>query len=287
MSKIVLKNLDTKKFISVIKRSSALDKMIFVNVEGTKFDSVAFNGNNKTVVKRVESDLSALCEEFENENTGLVKFLFTNANKLIQALSLVGTDDVTMVLHYDETGFGVKAEIFNKTTRMNIVCGEKALAPIEMPVAAKTAVFGDKSKLVYSFGIDEKEFKYFTSLFEINKEAIRVYFSKYGDTVYLNEIEAKTNDEIDKVMDLVANDDFDGFRAWEKLYNKEIDIRQLTDGATPAENYISAYNKPFFDYVDGDNLFDFEVHQNKLIIYSSDEETATKSTVVIMPIKFN
>lgn len=282
--KIVLKAVDTKKFSSLLKRTGSIDRLVFLNITGAHLDSIAYN-QNKSVVKRVESDLNFYCQEYTNKNENQVKFLFTNVNKFLSALSLVGTDDVNIVLSYED-GFGKKATISNKTISMNIVCGESALAPIEMPAKAKESVFNDYSKLVYGFGIDSKEFKYINSLFDINKDGTKVFFSKYGNVVHVSEIEAKSDAELDKVNSIVANDDYDGFRTWEKLYDKIVETDNVKI-ANDNENHISAYAKAFFTWVDSDNDFTFEIHENKLKIISTEDETSTKSTVVIMPIQFN
>ena len=79
MKKIILKNCDVKEFSTLVKRSASLDNFIFINLQGSKFESTAYN-KNKSALKSITADLTNYCGEFVNElGDELVKIQFTNA----------------------------------------------------------------------------------------------------------------------------------------------------------------------------------------------------------------
>ena len=50
MRKISLKNVETKRFLNLVKRSSSMDRMMFITVKGSEFESIAYN-QHKTALK--------------------------------------------------------------------------------------------------------------------------------------------------------------------------------------------------------------------------------------------
>ena len=114
MSKIVLENVAVKRFANVIKRSASLDNLIFITVKGSEFESTAYNAN-KSALKAVSVDCEKLCDRFVNEvSDDDVKIQFSNANKLLSVLSLVGTDGVKVTFDIASNNYARKVTVENE-----------------------------------------------------------------------------------------------------------------------------------------------------------------------------
>ena len=125
MKKIVLKNCDVREFNNLIKKSSSLDNFIFINVQGNKFESIAYN-KNKSALKSISANLQEYCEEFVNElDEELVKIQFTNASKLSSVLGLAGTDNVDVVFYIEDNGYAKKMVANNTEVNLTVPAADK------------------------------------------------------------------------------------------------------------------------------------------------------------------
>ena len=284
MKKIVLKNCDVKEFSSLIKRSASLDNLIFINLQGSKFESTAYN-KNKSALKSISANLEQYCESFNNEcGDDLVKIQFTNASKLISVLSLVGTENVNVTFYIEENNYAKKMVVENSEINLTVPAADKeALSFLEIPDHARNSIFEDISTLEYKVGITENEFKYLSQLFALNKESCRVCFSISGDNVTVSEIEStdeNVRDEVNKLLDDYNITEFDAF---EKLYSKKLNYDSF-EGKSE-EGYLRCFNKSYFVWIDSDEHYDIEFHSNKIKFISVDAK-GTKTYVVLTPVRF-
>ena len=269
MKKIVLKNCDVREFNNLIKKSSSLDNFIFINVQGNKFESIAYN-KNKSALKSISANLQEYCEEFVNElDDELVKIQFTNASKLSSVLGLAGTDNVDVVFYIEDNGYAKKMVANNTEVNLTVPAADKeALAFLEIPDHARHTIFEDDSTLEYKVGISENEFKYLSQLFLLNKESCRVCFSISNDVVLVSEIES-TDDNVREIVNGFLDDgNIREFDAFEKLYC-----------------YLKCFNKSYFTWIDSDEHYDIEFHTNKIKFVSVDDK-GTKTYVVLTPVRF-
>ena len=293
MRKINLVNVETKRFINLIKRSSSMDKMIFITVKGSEFESIAYN-QYKTALKSVESDLGKICENYENEcGDEPVKIQFGDANKLITALSLVGTDKVNISFDIEENNFAKKISVENEEVSMNVACADpEAVDFLTLDDSKKDIVFNDNSHLQFSININENEFKYMQNLFGLNKESVRVFFHKQGDDIFMSEVESsdenvrvELNDIITRFRDSGEIGAFNDFLNNEKMYNKRIKLTEY-ENFSGQDNFLACYNKPYFAWIDNDKFYTFEFHSNRMKINSFDEENCVKTCVMLAPVMF-
>ena len=285
MSKIVLKGVNTKGFTNLIKRSSSLDNLIFITIDGTQFESSAYT-SNKAAVKSVLADLTKLCEEYKNDNDSLVKIEFGNAGKVIQALQLVGTENVDIIIDVEDNNLAKKVLFKNETLSINVNCADAAAVEfLEIPDDKKHIILHDISKMLYKFSISEAEYKYMSSLFTLNKDALRIFFNLNGSDVYVSEIESSDENVRSEVNEIIDGKRFDDFSAYEKLYSKKLTIDEYSKN-TEDDNYIGCFNKQYFNWIDNDSKYTIEFHTNKIKIVSSDDELGIKSYVVLAPVKF-
>ena len=285
MKKIILKNCDVKEFSTLVKRSASLDNFIFINLQGSKFESTAYN-KNKSALKSITADLTNYCGEFVNElGDELVKIQFTNAGKLISVLSLVGTESVDVTFYIEDNGYAKKVVVENTEVNLTVPAADKeALAFLEIPDHARHTIFEDTSTLEYKVGITENEFKYLSQLFQLNKESCRVCFSISGNTVTVSEIES-TDENVRDVVNTLLNDvNIREFDAFEKLYSKKLNYESFENTAD-AEGYLHCFNKSYFVWIDSDEHYDIEFHRNKIKFISVDEK-GTKTYVVLTPVRF-
>lgn len=292
MRRIVLKNVETKRFINLIKRSSSMDRMIFITVRGSEFESIAYN-QHKTALKAVESDLGKICEEYENEcGEEPVKIQFGDGNKLVNALSLVGTDKVNISFEVEDNNFAKKISVENEEVSINVACADpEAIDFLTLDETKKDKVFNDTANLQFSININENEFKYMQQLFGMNKESVRVFFHKKGDDVFMSEVEssdenvrAELNETITRVRQ-GEDEAFNEFVNYEKMYSKKLNISDY-ENFSGEENFLACFNKPYFGWVDNDKLYTFEFHMNRIKISSFDEDNCVKTSVVLAPVMF-
>lgn len=285
MNKVSLKGVNTKRFMNLIKRSSSMDNLIFITLRGNQFESTAYN-KNKSALKSVYADLEVMCEEFANENDEAVKIQFSNANKVIQVLQLVGSENVDIIFDIDDNNYAKKALFKNAETKINVSCADKeAVDFLEIPDAARHSIFEDSSKLLYSINVSDNEFKYMSSLFGLNKDAVRVFFNLVNGDVFVSEIESTDENVRQAVNEIIQNADYDKFDAFEKLYSKKLTISDYNNVAG-IEKYLGCFNKSYFAWIDNDSNYTFEYHTNKIKIVSFDEESGIKTYVVLTPVRF-
>lgn len=284
MKKIVLKNCDVKEFSALLKKSSSLDNMIFINVRGSEFESTAYN-KNKSALKSITANLEEYCDGYENElGDELVKIQFTNAGKLISVLNLVGAEGVNMTFYIEDNGYAKKVVVENTEVNLTVPAADKeALAFLEIPDHARHAIFEDDSTLEYKVGISENEFKYLSQLFQLNKESCRVCFSISGDTVLVSEIES-TDENVREIVNTLLDDgNITEFDAFEKLYSKKLNYENFE--SRTEEGYLHCFNKSYFVWIDSDEHYDIEFHSNKIKFISVDAK-GTKTYVVLTPVRF-
>ena len=284
MKKIVLKNCDVREFNNLIKRSSSLDNFIFINLQGNKFESTAYN-KNKSALKSISANLLEYCESFTNEcGDELVKIQFSNAGKVSSVLSLVGTDGVDVTFYIEDNNYAKKVVVENSEVNLTVPAADKeALSFLEIPDHARKTIFEDDSTLEYKVGITENEFKYLSQLFQLNKESCRVCFSISNNVVTVSEIEStdeNVRDEVNKLLDDYNISEFDAF---EKLYAKKLNYDQFE--CKSEEGYLRCFNKSYFVWIDSDEHYDIEFHSNKIKFISVDGK-GTKTYVVLTPVRF-
>lgn len=285
MSKISLKGVNTKRFINLIKRSSSLDNLIFITLKGNQFESTSYN-RNKSALKSVYADLEKMCDEFENPIDDAVKIQFSNANKFIQVLSLVGTEGVDIIFDIEDNNYAKKTLVKNADTAINVICADKeAVDFLEIPENARHSIFEDSSKLQYSINISDTEFKFMSSLFNLNKDAVRVFFNLVDGEVYVSEIESTDENVRQVVNEIIQEKKYDEFEAFEKLYSKKLTISEYNN-VSGDEKYLGCFNKSYFGWIDNDDNYTFEYHTNKIKIVSYDEESGIKTYVVLTPVRF-
>ena len=287
MSKISLKGVNTKEISSLFKRSASLENLIFITVRGNEFESTSYN-KNKSALKSVSADLEKVCDTFVNENgNDPVKIQFSNANKLIQHLALVGSENVDIVFDIEDNGYCKKVDIRNDEVKFSLACADKeAVNFLEIPDSAKFSIFEDSSKLVFKMNINDSEFKYVNSLLNLNKESTRVFFNFTGDDVFISEIEATDDNVRTIVNEIIQSGDNSRFDAFEKLYSKKMNISDLEVSDNFESAYIGCFNKQYFPLIDTDKYYTVEFHTNKIRFISYDDEEFAKTYVVLTPVRF-
>ena len=286
MKKILMKQCDLKKIKSLIMKSSSMDNLIFCSVNGSQFESTAYN-RNKSALKSVTADLETMCEVFSNPIDGVVKIQFANANKLINTLTLVGGDSLDIIFEIDETtNYGYRAIIKNSEMNVTVNCADKeAVDFLEIPENARHSIFEDKSKMQCALTISDSEFKKMTGLFGLNKDSVRVFFNLVGDEMVLSEIESTDENVRSLVNELVNNNDYEGFRKFDKLYDKKL-ISTEFEKVQDVENYLACFNKQWFSWIDsGDKSYSIEFHTNKMKVITLDDD-GVQSYVVLTPVRF-
>lgn len=284
MKKIVLKNCDVKEVCALFKKSSSLDNFIFINLQGSKFESTAYN-KNKSALKSISANLEQYCETFVNEcGDELVKIQFTNAGKIISVLGLVGTEGVDITFFIEDNGYAKKMVVENSEINLTVPAADKeALSFLEIPDHARHTIFEDLSTLEYKVGITENEFKYLSQLFQLNKESCRVCFSISDNVVTVSEIESTDENVRDTVNALLDDGNIKEFDAFEKLYAKKLTYDSFENNSE--EGYLRCFNKSYFVWIDSDEHYDIEFHSNKIKFISVDEK-GTKTYVVLTPVRF-
>lgn len=285
MKKIILKNCDTKEFSNLLRKSSSLDNMIYICLQGSEFESTSYNAN-KSALKDIHANLEEYCDGFTNEcDDETVKIQFTNSNKLISVLGLAGNENVDVTFFIEDNGYAKKVLVENVEVNLTVPAADKeAMQQYEIPERARYSIFEDTSTLQYKVGISDNEFKYLTQLFGINKESLRVCFSISENTVNVSEIESSDENVRDIVNGLLEDSDIEKFDKFEKLYSKKLncDAFEKADGV---EGYLRCFNKTYFPMIDADKHYDIEFHSNKIKFISVDEK-GTKTYVVLTPVSF-
>ena len=286
MCKIVLENVAVKRFANVIKRSASLDNLIFITVKGSEFESTAYN-TQKSALKAVSVDCEKLCDRFVNElSEENVKIQFSNANKLLSVLSLVGTEGVKITFEIASNNYAKKVTVENSEINLTVPCADSnALSFLEIPEKVRYNIFEDTSNLLYKFDINDAEFKYMNQLFGLNKESVRIFFNKFRNEIYLSEIESTDENVRANVNEIINDENFEGFKNFEKLYCKTINTSQFEDIAG-IENHIVCLCKQYFFWADNDKRYTIEFHNNRIKIVSYDDESGMKTFLVMTYIQF-
>ena len=284
MNKISLKNVNVKKFTTLIRRSSSNENLIFISLKGSQFESTAYN-RNKSALKSVTADLENMCEEFSNPIDGEVKIHFSNASKLITSLSLVGDETVDADFYIDETNYAHKIVIKNSEMNLTINCADKeAVDFLEIPDNARYSIFEDTSKLQVSVNITDSEFKKMNALLGLNKDSVRVFFNLVGDEMVISEIESTDENGRSLVNDMLHDSDYEGFRKFDKLYDKKLVTTELVKNNVT--EYLECFNKQWFSWIDtGDKSYTIEFHSNKIKFITFDDDNV-KTYVVLTPVRF-
>lgn len=285
MKKITLKGVNTKKFVSLIRRSSSLDNLIFITLKGGNFESTSYN-RNKSALKSVSADLETMCEEFSNPIDTPVKIQFTNASKLITTFGLVGDETLDLVFDIEDDGYAKKVVVKNSETNVTINCADKeAVDFLEIPETARFNVFEDTSKLQCSANITESEFKKIKGLFGLNKDSVRVFFNLIGDDeLVVSEIESTDENVRQEVNDIIQESNYEAFRKFDKLYDKKLITTEFTK-TQGVDNYLACFNKQWFEWIDTDKFYTIEFHSNKIKFISFDDDNV-KTYVVLTPVRF-
>jgi hypothetical protein len=286
MSKIVLENVAVKRFANVIKRSASMDNLIFITVKGSEFESTAYNAN-KSALKAVSVDCEKLCDRFVNEvSDDDVKIQFSNANKLLSVLSLVGTEGVKVTFDIASNNYARKVTVENSEINLTVPCADSnALSFLEIPDKVRYNIFEDTTNLLYKFDVNDVEFKYINQLFGLNKESVRIFFNKIGNDVYLSEIESTDENVRATVNEIINDEDFDAFKNFEKLYCKTLNTSNFDDVAG-VEKHTARFNKRDLFRADNDKRCSIEFHKNRSMIVSYDDESGMKTFLVLTSIKF-
>ena len=292
MRKISLKNVETKRFLNLVKRSSSMDRMMFITIKGSDFESIAYN-QHKTALKSVESDLEKICESYDNEcGDETIKIQLGDTAKLISSLTLIGSENVDIIFDIEDNNFAKKVCIQNEEAYVNVPCADpEAVDFLTLDEEKKDRIFNDTSALHFSINIKENEFKYIQSLFGLNKESVRVFFYKKGDDVFVSEIES-TDENVRADLNETINNArsgeesaFNDFFNYEKMYNKRLNISDY-ENFSGEENFLACFNKQYFGWVDNDKLYTMELHKNRMKVCSFDEENCVKTSVVLAPVTF-
>lgn len=284
MSKIVLKGVNTKGFTNLIKRSSSLDNLMFITINGTQFESTAYT-SNRAALKSVFADLTKLCNEYKNDNEDAVKVQFSNAGKVIQVLGLVGTENVDIVIDVENDNFAKKVLFKNDVLQINVNCADAAaITFLEIP-DEKKYIITDTSTLKHSFSISDSEYKYMSSLFNLNKDALRVFFNVNGGDVFISEIESSDENVRAEVNGIIENNEYDSFETFEKLYSKKLSIEEY-DNKSDDDNYLGCFNKSYFGWIDNDSKYNIELHNKSIKFISSDDELGIKAYVMLSVVRF-
>ena len=286
MCKIVLENVAVKRFANVIKRSAAQDNLIFITIKGSEFESTAYNAN-KSALKAVSVDCEKLCDRFVNElSEENVKIQFSNANKLLSVLSLVGTEGVKITFEIASNNYAKKVTVENSEINLTVPCADSnALSFLEIPEKVRYNIFEDTSNLLYKFDVNDAEFKYMNQLFGLNKESVRIFFNKFRNEIYLSEIESTDENVRANVNEIINDENFEEFKNFEKLYCKTLNISQFEDVAG-VENHLVCLNKQYFFWADNDKRYTIEFHNNRIKIVSYDDESGMKTFLVMTYIQF-
>lgn len=285
MNKIVLKGVNTKGFTNLIKRSSVMDNLMFITINGTQFESTAYTPN-RTAVKSVIAELTKLCAEYTNDCDEAVKIQFSNASKVIQVLGLVGTENVDIIIDVENDNYAKKVLFKNETLSINVNCADAAaLVFLEIPDEKKEFVIYDNKSLSHSFSITESEYKYMSSLFNLNKDTLRVFFNIKDSNVFVSEIESSDENVRAEVNEIIEHNEFDSFETFEKLYSKKLSIEEY-DNKSDDDKYLGCFNKKYFEWIDNDNKYTIEFHNRRIKIISSDDELGIKSYVILGVVRF-
>lgn len=287
MKKISLKSVKTKELISLMKRSSSLDNLVFIGLNGSKYESTSYN-RTKSALKSVSADLEQLCDEFSNPfGDEHVKIQFSNANKVITTLTLVGDETLDVDIYVDDDNYAKKMVVRNNEVNVTVNCADKeAVDFLEIPESARQSIFEDVSKLQCSVGINESELKKIRGFFGLNKESVRVFFNLVdGNEMVVSEIESTDENVRQEVNEIIQNNNYEDFRKFDKLYDKKLITTDFskTDGV---DNYLACFNKQYFDLIDSDKQYVIEFHSNKIKFISDDEESGVKTYVVLTPVRF-
>lgn len=286
MKKISLKSVKTKELISLMKRSSSLDNLVFIGLNGSKYESTSYN-RTKSALKSVSADLEQLCDEFSNPfGDEHVKIQFSNANKVITTLTLVGDETLDVDIYVDDDNYAKKMVVRNNEVNVTVNCADKeAVDFLEIPESARQSIFEDVSKLQCSVGINESELKKIRGFFGLNKESVRVFFNLIdGNEMVVSEIESTDENVRQEVNEIIQNNNYEEFRKFDKLYDKKLITTEFEKNPNVTE-YLACFNKQWFDWIDIDKFYTIEFHTNKIKFITFDDDNV-KTYVVLTPVRF-
>lgn len=285
MKKINLKGVKTKQFTSLIKRSASMDNLIFITLNGSKFESTAYN-RNKSALKSVSADLETMCEEFSNPNETPIKIQFINATKLITTIGLVGDETLDLVFDIEEDGYAKKVLVKNSEMNVTVNCADKeAVDFLEIPEEARHKIFEDETTRECKVNINENEFKKIKGLFGLNKDSVRVFFNLVNeDEIVISEIESTDENVRQEVNEIIQDNNYEAFRKFDKLYDKKLITTEFEKNPNVTE-YLACFNKQWFDWIDIDKFYTIEFHTNKIKFITFDDDNV-KTYVVLTPVRF-
>lgn len=280
-----MKGVNTKKYGLLLKKSASTENLIFITLNGSNFESTSYN-RNKSALKSVSVDLETMCEEFKNPIDVPVKIQFSNANKLINTLSLVGDDTVDLEFFIEDDNYAHKVLVKGNGVNITNNCADKeAVDFLEIPDSARDSIFEDKSKLQCSIDITDGEFKKIMGLMGLNKDSVRVFFNLVDDNIVVSEIESTDENIRMNVNQIIQDLDYNAFREFDKLYDKKINQTEFTKNDNVTD-YLACFNKQYFGWVSpGETNYTIEFHSNKLRFISHDDDNV-KTYVVLTPVRF-
>lgn len=280
-----MKGVKTRTFTALLKRCSSMDNLIFITLNGSEFESTAYN-RNKSALKNVTVNLETMCEEFSNPIDEPVKVQFANANKLITTLGLVGDDSVDIIFEIEDDNYAKRVIIKNNEMNVTVNCADRqAVDFLEIPEKARHSIFEDTVNLQCSTNITESEFKKIKSLFGLNKESVRVFFNLVGgNEIIVSEIESSDENVRELVNNIIKEELYEDFRKFDKLYDKKLITTEFNKNDN-VNNYLACFNKQWFDWIDIDKVYTIEFHSNKIKFISVDDD-GVKTYVVLTPVRF-
>ncbi len=265
-----------------------MDNFLFITLKGNDYEAAAYN-KFRSALKCVKADLDTMCDEFENDNDNVVKIQLSNASKLIQVITLVGNDSnekVDIAFDILDNNYAEKAIVKNENISIKVNCADKnAIEFLEIPDGKKYEIFESVDDKIFSISITDSEFKCISNLTSLNKDTVRVFFNRIGGDVYISEIESTDDNVRESVNEIIQNSDYTAFENFEKLYSKKIDFTDYVND-NGSDRYIGCFNKSYFSWIDVDDKYTIEFHNNKIRFISYDGESSIKTYVCLTPVRF-
>lgn len=285
MRKINLKGVKTKNFSKLLKKSSAMDNLMFIKLNGSQFESTMYNFN-KSALKSVSADIEKMCDEISNPFEDTIRIQFKNAKKLITTLSLVENVTFDLVVEVDDdTNYAKKVIIKDSAMNVTINCADKEeLDFLEIPDTARYTILEDTSKLQMSVNITKNEFNKIIRTFKLNKDSVRVFFNLVGDEIVVSEIDSGDSNVRSIVNDIILENNYNAFRKFDKLYDMKLVVDKLTKNDNVHE-YLACFNKNWFVRLSPDPIMKIEFHTNKIQFISVDDADI-KTYFILTPVWF-
>ena len=100
----------------------------------------------------------------------------------------------------------------------------------------------------------------------------------------ISEIESTDENVRSLVNDMLHDSDYEGFRKFDKLYDKKLVTTELVKNNVT--EYLECFNKQWFSWIDtGDKSYTIEFHSNKIKFITFDDDNV-KTYVVLTPVRF-